>query len=67
MTTMSIRGVSLFVKVIGQGYPLALMHGGPGLDHTTMTPLRPLALIASAWSSMTIAAMAARLAPLSPP
>ncbi len=43
MTTMSIRGVSLFVNVIGHGYPLVLMHGGPGLDHTSLLPLRPLA------------------------
>jgi pimeloyl-ACP methyl ester carboxylesterase len=43
MTTMSIRGVSLFVKVIGHGYPLVLMHGGPGADYTTMLPLQPLA------------------------
>ena len=43
MTTMPIRDVSLFVKVIGQGYPLLLMHGGPGLDHTTLLPLQPLA------------------------
>lgn len=43
MTTMTIRDVSLFVKVIGQGYPLLLMHGGPGLDHTTLLPLEPLA------------------------
>lgn len=43
MTTMSIRGVSLFVKVMGQGYPLVLMHGGPGLDYTTLLPLQPLA------------------------
>ena len=43
MTTMSIRDVSLFVKVIGQGYPLVLMHGGPGLDHTTLLSLQPLA------------------------
>ena len=43
MTTMPIRGVSLFVKVIGQGYPLLLMHGGPGLDHTSLLPLQPLA------------------------
>lgn len=40
MTTMSIRDVSLFVKVIGQGYPLLLMHGGPGLDHTSLLPLQ---------------------------
>lgn len=43
MTRMSIRGVSLNVKVIGRGYPLALMHGGPGLDYQTMLPLQPLA------------------------
>ncbi len=43
MTTMSIRDVSLFVKVMGQGYPLLLMHGGPALDHSTLLPLQPLA------------------------
>ena len=43
MTTMPIRDVSLFVKVIGQGAPLVLMHGGPGSDHHTMLPLSPLA------------------------
>jgi proline iminopeptidase len=43
MTTMPIRDVSLFVKVIGRGAPLLLMHGGPGLDHTSLLPLQPLA------------------------
>jgi proline iminopeptidase len=43
MTHMQIRDVSLYVKVMGRGYPLALMHGGPGLDHTTLLPLQPLA------------------------
>jgi len=43
MTHMKIRDVSLFVKVMGQGYPLVLMHGGPSLDHTTLLPLEPLA------------------------
>ena len=43
MRTMSVRGVSLFVKVTGGGYPLLLMHGGPGQDHTSLLPLRPLA------------------------
>jgi proline iminopeptidase len=43
MTTMSVRGVSLFVKAMGHGYPLVLMHGGPGADYTTMLSLRPLA------------------------
>jgi pimeloyl-ACP methyl ester carboxylesterase len=43
MTTIQIRDVSLYVKVIGQGYPLLIMHGGPGMDHTSMLPLRPCA------------------------
>ncbi|HEX7973372.1 MAG TPA: alpha/beta hydrolase [Anaerolineales bacterium] len=43
MTKMQIRDVSLFVKIMGQGYPLVLMHGGPGLDHTSLLPLQPLA------------------------
>jgi pimeloyl-ACP methyl ester carboxylesterase len=43
MTTISVRGVSLFVKVIGQGYPMMLMHGGPGLDHITLSAFRPCA------------------------
>jgi proline iminopeptidase len=40
---MQIRDVSLFVKVIGHGYPLLIMHGGPAADHSTMLPLQPLA------------------------
>src|SRR5512135_3342987 len=43
MTHMQIRDVSLFVKVMGQGYPLVLMHGGPGPDHTSLLALQPLA------------------------
>ena len=43
MTTISLRGVSLFVQVIGHGYPLVFMHGGPGLDHTSLLALRPCA------------------------
>jgi pimeloyl-ACP methyl ester carboxylesterase len=43
MTSVQIRDVSLFVKVMGHGYPLLLMHGGPGLDHTTLLALQPLA------------------------
>jgi proline iminopeptidase len=43
MTNMQIRDVSLFVKVMGHGYPLLLMHGGPGLDHTSLLALQPLA------------------------
>jgi proline iminopeptidase len=43
MTTMKIRDTSLYVEVIGQGPPLVLMHGGPGLDHVSLTPFRKLA------------------------
>jgi proline iminopeptidase len=37
---MAIRDVSLFVEIVGQGYPLLLMHGGPGADHWTLAPFR---------------------------
>jgi len=43
MTTMAIRGVCLYVEVMGHGDPLLLMHGGPGLDHMTLMPFRELA------------------------
>src|SRR5215467_14291043 len=43
MPTMPIRDVSLFVKVMGRGHPLLLMHGGPGLDHTTLSSFKSLA------------------------
>jgi proline-specific peptidase len=43
MTTIQIRDVSLFVKVVGQGYPLVLMHGGPSADLWTMMSFRPCA------------------------
>jgi pimeloyl-ACP methyl ester carboxylesterase len=43
MAIISVRGVSLFVKVIGQGYPLLLMHGGPGMDHSSLLSLQPCA------------------------
>ena len=43
MAKMSIRGISLHVKVFGKGYPLVLMHGGPGADLFTMMGFKPLA------------------------
>ncbi len=43
MTTISLPGVSLFVEVAGHGYPLLLMHGGPGADHLTLASLRSCA------------------------
>ena len=60
-TMMSIRDVRLFVQVVGDGYPLVLMHGGPGADHWTMLPFRQ-ARTGSPWSSTTIAATDARRA-----
>ena len=43
MTMLPLRDVSLFVKIMGEGDPLLLMHGGPGLDHSTLSSLEPLA------------------------
>ncbi|MGD2162143.1 MAG: alpha/beta hydrolase [Anaerolineales bacterium] len=42
MSVMTIRDVSLYVHVVGGGYPLVIMHGGPGVDHSTMRSLDPL-------------------------
>lgn len=42
MAKISIRGISLNVKIMGGGYPLVLMHGGPGADLYTMMAFRPL-------------------------
>ena len=35
--------MSLFVEVVGDGYPLLIMHGGPGADHYSMLPFRSCA------------------------
>jgi proline iminopeptidase len=43
MTHMQIRDASLHVKVMGNGFPLVLMHGGPGADLYTMMSFRPCA------------------------
>jgi len=40
---MPIRDVSLLVEVIGHGYPLLLMHGGPGADHWSLVAFRSCA------------------------
>jgi proline iminopeptidase len=31
-------GVSLFVHEVGEGFPVVILHGGPGLDHTHLSP-----------------------------
>lgn len=38
-----VRDVSLFVDVVGHGYPLVLMHGGPSADLWSLAPFRRLA------------------------
>jgi proline iminopeptidase len=43
MTRVKIGDVSLYVEVTGHGDPLLLMHGGPGLDHVSLTSFRRLA------------------------
>ena len=43
MPNIAIRDVSLYVTRMGAGDPIVLMHGGPGLDHTTLLALSPLA------------------------
>jgi proline iminopeptidase len=40
---LKIGDASPFVDVIGQGYPLLLMHGGPSLDHWSLAPFRQCA------------------------
>jgi len=43
MTRITVRDVSLFAKIVGHGYPLVLMHGGPGADLYTLMSFKPLA------------------------
>ncbi len=31
-------GYRLFVEEVGDGFPLVVLHGGPGLDHTLFRP-----------------------------
>ena len=36
-------GVGVFVREVGDGFPVIVLHGGPGLDHTSFRPyLDPL-------------------------
>lgn len=40
----SVNGTELYCKVIGEGEPLVVLHGGPGLSHDYFLPhLQPLA------------------------
>lgn len=40
---LAIRDAALYVDVVGHGYPLVLMHGGPSTDHWTLTAFRKCA------------------------
>lgn len=41
---LSINGVEIFIKQMGQGEPLLFLHGGPGAEHRTFLPhVEPLA------------------------
>jgi proline iminopeptidase len=39
---IEVNGVSLFCRIIGQGYPFVMMHGGPGSDHVSLLSLKDL-------------------------
>jgi len=39
---ISIRGISIFCRIMGDGYPLLMMHGGPGSDHVSLLSLKGL-------------------------
>jgi proline iminopeptidase len=36
--TKRVNGTQLFVKVLGKGEPLLVVHGGPGMNHTYFLP-----------------------------
>lgn len=43
MAMIPVRDISLFVEVMGDGYPMVFMHGGPGQDYTSLLSFKPLA------------------------
>jgi len=36
--TVDVNGTKLFCQVMGQGEPMVIIHGGPGLDHSYFLP-----------------------------
>jgi proline iminopeptidase len=36
--SIAINGVDLFVREIGDGHPIIVLHGGPDFDHTYLRP-----------------------------
>jgi pimeloyl-ACP methyl ester carboxylesterase len=43
MSYVKVRGILMYAEVVGSGPPLAMMHGGPGMDHSLLLPLKQLA------------------------
>jgi proline iminopeptidase len=40
---VNANGVKLYYKIMGEGEPVVILHGGPGFDHNYMLPLSQLA------------------------
>jgi proline iminopeptidase len=40
---VSVNGLQLYYKIIGQGEPVVISHGGPGFDHNYILPMSGLA------------------------
>lgn len=40
---VEVNGVQLYYKVLGEGEPVVILHGGPGFDHMYMLPMSELA------------------------
>ena len=40
---VSVNGVQLYYKMIGEGEPVVISHGGPGFDHNYILPMSELA------------------------
>jgi len=39
----SVNGVQLYYKIVGEGEPVVISHGGPGFDHNYILPMSELA------------------------
>jgi proline iminopeptidase len=41
--TISVNSANLYYKIMGEGEPIVVLHGGPGFDHVHMFPISELA------------------------